>query len=536
MAGTKTTRNRHQRVTSKLEDATPKKLIEASGDTIERECSEELVVALCGPIGSPLHSVAETMKKLLSDEFAYTCEVIRLSDFIKRVAPKPLPTSQFQLITTLINQGNEMRRNRGASVLADLAIERIARDRHADLVNAKRRRYKSRRVCYILDSIKNKDELRALQAVYGAAFYCIGVFSPLETREQELAKRMGKANAHTLIARDAGEELFHGQSVRKTFQLADYFLRCTNEASTQLESKLRRFIRLVLDISVISPTIAEMAMSHASLAAMNSACLSRQVGAAIVSNDGRLLSVGWNDVPKFGGDLYRCRTEETPGSDNRCAYWGDAPRCRSFEKRSSAAESAAHCLVNARLIAKSKERCATAKVLKSNVGDIIEFSRSIHAEMHAVLNALASGVRVAGASLYCTTYPCHLCATHLLGAGISKVYYIEPYHKSLAVELHSDAISESERAADALQVLAYDGVAPRNFASFFSAGHERKDRHGRVNDQNPKSARPRRQISLLATPDLERVVIHRLREAKVISSLQPGAHQRAKPKIGSAKG
>jgi deoxycytidylate deaminase len=55
-------------------------------------------------------------------------------------------------------------------------------------------------------------------------------------------------------------------------------------------------------------------MHLAFVAADKSACLSRQVGSAIISDNGNVLATGYNDVPKFGGGLY---TSEST-SDNRC--------------------------------------------------------------------------------------------------------------------------------------------------------------------------------------------------------------------------
>ena len=61
----------------------------------------------------------------------------------------------------------------------------------------------------------------------------------------------------------------------------------------------------------------------------------------------------------------------------------------------------------------------------SRIKSLIEFSRSIHAEMHAIITgSQLGGDRMIGGSLYCTTYPCHNCARHIILAGIKKVYYI----------------------------------------------------------------------------------------------------------------
>lgn len=63
----------------------------------------------------------------------------------------------------------------------------------------------------------------------------------------------------------------------------------------------------------------------------------------------------------------------------------------------------------------------------ARVGNLIEFGRVVHAEMNAILAAARRGTAVGGKSLYCTTFPCHGCARHIIGAGIAEVVYIEPY-------------------------------------------------------------------------------------------------------------
>ncbi|MEJ7655371.1 MAG: deaminase [Chloroflexia bacterium] len=45
----------------------------------------------------------------------------------------------------------------------------------------------------------------------------------------------------------------------------------------------------------------------------------------------------------------------------------------------------------------------------------------MHAEMSALLDAGRRGVPVQGATLYTTTFPCHNCARHIVGAGIDRV-------------------------------------------------------------------------------------------------------------------
>jgi hypothetical protein len=104
--------------------------------------------------------------------------------------------------------------------------------------------------------------------------------------------------------------------------------------------------------------------------------------------------------------------------------------------------------------------------------------------MDAIVSlARLGGAGLQNASLYTTTFPCHSCARHIVAAGLARVFYIEPYEKSLAKELHSDAIAfETEQTTEAspkrVEFLHFEGVAPRQFHNMFRAVG-RKDSSGK---------------------------------------------------------
>ena len=81
---------------------------------------------------------------------------------------------------------------------------------------------------------------------------------------------------------------------------------------------------------------------------------------------------------------------------------------------------------------------SNAMLKDSQIMDIIEFGRMIHAEMLAISDAARLGRATEDATLYCTTFPCHLCAKHIVAAGIDRVVFLEPYPKSYAQKLHSE--------------------------------------------------------------------------------------------------
>lgn len=115
-------------------------------------------------------------------------------------------------------------------------------------------------------------------------------------------------------------------------------------------------------------------------------------------------------------------------------------------------------------------------------------------------------------SLFATTYPCHVCARHLVAAGIRESYFIEPYKKSLAIKLHGDALSESEDEIDKVRLIPFDGVAPNRYMSFFRMAGSARKRDGKAIRISPVSASPRLHKSLKALPALEDLVIESLQQ------------------------
>lgn len=496
-------------------------------EPVDGTFTPELVIALCGPIGSPLHQVAEIIERILRDSFGYKCERIRLSRIIEEyeqteVRQESDESESFHHVKELIRKGDSLRQKYGNSILSELAIDKISSNREKNKVGD---RHQPARICHIIDSVKNKEELESLQAVYRDMLYSIGVFSPLADREQALSsKGMNKSEVYKLIDQDSGEEFSHGQSVKDTFPRSDFFLRADYETESQIEQKIMRFFNLIFGVQVITPTIDENAMYQATSAAKNSACMSRQVGASITNKEGRVIATGWNDVPKPKGGLYRYDSQSDPNSekDKRCAFFKKT--CRNDEEKDLLTKVILSELKQENIISEdNSEKCSLVvrKVLKG----LLEFSRSIHAEMHALITAgQLAGDQIMGGSLYCTTYPCHPCARHIVASGIVNVYFIEPYHKSLAIKLHSDALSEKESEESKVRILSFDGVAPRRYLEFFlfEEPASRKDESGKLIRNDRKSAVPKCHVSIESIPVLEGLTVAHLNEKAIFRDMGQG--------------
>ncbi len=465
-----------------------------SAQKINETRTPEIVIALCGPMGTPLHEVAQAFRELLtSNDFGYSqVEIIRLSKTIKKLGSLKDDAS----IKQLIEKGNELREKHGNEILIKHAISDIYLDRQkANQGGQKKHPEQTKgdieavspsptvKICQIVDSIKNVDELQLLRQVYGDMLHVVGVYTPIELRIERLSKKPHAESVHTLIDRDSGEEIANGQRVRETFPQADFFLRADTGTDTELSARVRRYVELMMGSRIITPTMNERAMYEAYSAARNSACLSRQVGAAITDQDGELLAVGWNDVPRAFGGLYgTIDIRSTDNDDHRC--WNkEGGKCFNDEQKDFLSKQVIDRLVSINAI-QSDVRDKAYELIRhdSQLRDLIEFSRAVHAEMHALLNASqAFGSRVRKGKLFVTTYPCHSCARHIVAAGIKEVFFLEPYRKSLATKLHSDSITESETDTNKVRIVPFDGVAPTRFLRLFSAPNKgRKDGKGRM--------------------------------------------------------
>jgi hypothetical protein len=94
------------------------------------------------------------------------------------------------------------------------------------------------------------------------------------------------------------------------------------------------------------------------------------------------------------------------------------------------------------------------------------------------------------------------------------VVYIEPYPKSLATELHRDAISINENdVGKMLLFLQYEGVSPRNMLRLFKT-HDVKRKNtdtGYMVDFDKKTAHPLGSVSVDDFSTHEKRVLTRLK-------------------------
>ena len=142
------------------------------------------------------------------------------------------------------------------------------------------------------------------------------------------------------------------------------------------------------------PTWDEYFMGIARLVATRSTCLRRQVGAVVVK-EGNILATGYNG---------------TPAGITHCSETG--------------------CL---------------REQLNVPSGERHELCRGLHAEQNAIIQAAKHGVNIRGGTLYCSNFPCVICAKMLINAGICRVIYLSGYPDELGREMLEEARVETRQ-------------------------------------------------------------------------------------------
>lgn len=467
--------------------------------------SNELVFAVVGHVGSGTSEVATALATILAEnEFEgkrFDVKMLRAREVIREWATErgetvPTETAQPRLadVRVLQDLGDKMRSEKNTEGEVDYAavarglVEKIREARaaatHAVIEEGKAVAPDGSPRAYILDSLRHPEEVQLLRRIYGDAFVLVGVVCEQERRCARVQKKYadaGRSSALEFMDRDASATEPNGQHVGDTFHLSDFFVDNTAERlvnnqpndAWDINDHLSRVVKILTHAELVRPTTAETAMYHAAAAAMQSACLSRQVGAALVDREGNVVATGTNEAPRAGGGVYG---EGSGTYDYRCAFMKgeNANYCRNTRTQNEIIHELMESVPELKTLATARKEQLAIELRNSPIGSLIEFSRAVHAEMDAVLSAARKGVSPLGTSLFVTTFPCHYCARHIVGAGLDEVQYIEPYPKSRALQLHDDAIAIEKtdwkapsKGGQRVLFRPFSGVAPRFYERAF---------------------------------------------------------------------
>jgi len=465
----------------------------------------ELVFGVAGPIGVDILAICDSLKNVLR-EMRYESEIIHLTtemmDYEIQAPPaKPTATDFYTDVNFKIKYANALCAElKDPASLARVALRAISQRR--ERLAGQPKTPPPNATAYIIRQLKRPDEVALLRRVYGKQFILISAYGSQEKRTKLIEERLRRSlppstpnndvccKAGELIAKDTIEEdNDYGQRLRETFHLADVFI--DGLARQRMDEKLTRFIHAFFGRTDIAPSKEEYGMYAAKSASLRSSDLSRQVGAAIFTADGELITQGCNEVPKATGGTY-WDSEEPDFRDVRLGHdpndilkfdilrdlfdrLGKADYLSKKIKELGPLDKMISTITRKRKPGTGEKDgiLATASIM-----DVTEFGRVVHAEMCAICDAARLGRSVKGAILYCTTFPCHNCTKHILASGISRVVYMEPYPKSKAKDLHQNEIEIESEAPGRVAFVPFLGISPHRYRDIFQKTGKRKREDG----------------------------------------------------------
>lgn len=262
---------------------------------------------------------------------------------------------------TLIETGRKLREDGGPSVLADRVLAKCDIDKN-----------------YVIDSIRNPAEVRALKQRKDFLLLCIEADQKLRFERNKLRARENDPTDFKEFVRLEEQELSStnpaGQQLTATAALADRV--APNNTTIAAFEELLRQIAVTALTGFSRPDWDEYFMELAKVASLRSNCLKRKVAAVIV-RDKRVISTGYNGTPR---GVKNCND-------------GGCPRCMGFGASGA------------------------------NLGDCL----CSHAEENAIVQAAYHGVSIKDATLYTTFSPCLICTKMILNSGIREVVYNAAY-------------------------------------------------------------------------------------------------------------
>ncbi|GAH73470.1 unnamed protein product, partial [marine sediment metagenome] len=262
----------------------------------------------------------------------------------------------------------------------------------------------------------------------------------------------------------------NGQQVRLCVDNADIAirnykpLRVERTRKDELRKKAEPLIRLITGEDTRSPSHEEYMMALAYTHALSSMCYKRQVGAVIEDANGVVLGAGCNNNP---APLDPCHLQ-----------WGECYRDIYKRELFDDLKLNAHCPsckkpLNGNLTTDYKCGYCGFDVDKYYVRDrALSRCSALHAEESAIINAGAKNLE--GCTMYTTTFPCFLCVQKIIGSGIKRVVYCEPYPDPDAAGLIRD-VNEKLKPQE-IEVYPFEGIKARAYFRVFGGWRKEQER------------------------------------------------------------
>ncbi|MBR0343004.1 MAG: hypothetical protein IJH64_12320 [Oscillospiraceae bacterium] len=296
---------------------------------------------------------------------------------------------------------------------------------------------------FVIESIRNPAEIQYFRERY-PEFVLIGIFADYEIRWERVKDvyHNSKDTFDKDEQKDKGTfEPKYGQKISDCFFESDLilsnnvFINGTNDAYKDMDRKIDGYLIALDDPANSNPTLKETLMAAAYTSGRRSKCFKRKVGAIIADKYDRIISSGFNGVPK---GLQECKP-----------LFGE---CYRDIKRKNIAEK-----ICSDIDLETDDSDRFEDVVKKNV-KLLELCRALHGEESAIMNLVGRSADLDCSTIYVTTYPCNLCANKIVQSGIKNVVYFEPYPVEEAKKIFKEARIKTE---------PFEGVTFRAFFRFF---------------------------------------------------------------------
>ncbi|MGE4348857.1 MAG: deaminase [Candidatus Berkiella sp.] len=461
----------------------------------------EIVIGLIAPLGCDKEYFLDKIKHEFKSR-EHAVEVITVTDLIFQRVENKYPKS-FTIFAKM-EICSLLRKNYKGAV-AVLIIEEIIKRGNKNT---------DKKVVYIIDQLKNESDCKVLSHVYGLNYTQLSLYSNEIQRDRNLSDRIRsdqdtkhtfnpKQNEHlikSLVVDDfLKKEIIHsiksiknynmyndyqnqissdvthcliekdyketqeshgasGQQFSKIFHKSDYFFNLDVDKSS-IAKELEKFVMQLFGEYKDYPTQDEYGMAVAYDTAFRSNFPGeRHIGAAIIGLNGEIISTGSIRAPNKSSNTNVMHQDSVASGYDR--YKNDIKTWIEWMGNVKLAESDAS-------LKEKNDSCI--KNIQNFLNDSIDFHPCTHAEIAALLDAAKAGVSVMNATLYTTTFPCHLCAKDIISAGVSKVVYIEEYPKSKSKTLYPTIIDlNSQNKKDVIPFQLFSGVSPNRYHRVYS--------------------------------------------------------------------
>ncbi|MEB8345865.1 hypothetical protein OO010_07395 [Flavobacteriaceae bacterium KMM 6898] len=324
----------------------------------------------------------------------------------------------------------------------------------------------------VIDSLRNSLEIMFFKERY-SGFYMIStkdgnnrvqdrirerlVNKDIKEDHESILKNIIDLDATEYKTSDHSKGLFSSPDVYNCIQKSDIHLINHRIKDVKLidkkepfftrEEQILKFISLIQQPGIITPSSSERCMQVAFNAKLNSGCISRQVGAVVADEFYSVKAIGWNDVPSGQTPCnLRSAHDFKVGNHNDDIHYSKFEQGKDLEK------------VDVDFKYKNKEPYNFPGAIKEYFkgadtspsnrdlnGKNCSFcfktihnhfegeknqvhTKSLHAEENAMLQVSKYGGQgLKKGILFTTASPCELCSKKATQLEVSKIYFIDPY-------------------------------------------------------------------------------------------------------------